>query len=403
MGRTARHFHIERDRLIDNPDEEFYIGWVYSDVPYRYYRLEITNQPVSGSTPSTVRLSLSHWALSDEEPAQLTHGLIGGIRWLPNTPYTTLAGTMSFSARFVLEGVTSASSGIIAEAGGGGRGYALYIHNGFLVQDYGTGSAVNAQGVLLSIDLNAIALKPRFILEVRVSSLGGTTIAIDGTVYASHAISIGDNTIAGVEEGGIGSSYGIAVRANLAGWTSVGQGVFTGGKIVQAIVYPNDRSIIGRGTVVPGSFFTQSSRVNADYGCEKAFNGTMFPTHTAGTAYTHWLQVELPTAVVVLRYRIWAAPLTSFIDAPIEWLFQGSDDGATWVTLDTRVNSMPPISAGAGINFDTLVSLAIPYGEYEVAAQRLFRFYRLYVTKTGGGNPTRDTILKVSEIELLGR
>ena len=64
---------------------------------------------------------------------------------------------------------------------------------------------------------------------------------------------------------------------------------------------------------------------------------------------------------------------------------------------------MPPLSAGAGINYDTTVSLTIPYGEYEVGVQRLYRFYRLYVTKTGGGNPTRDTILKVSEIELIGR
>ena len=164
----------------------------------------------------------------------------------------------------------------------------------------------------------------------------------------------------------------------------------------------SERSIIGRGKVVPGAIYSQSSLVNADYGCEKAFNGTMFPTHTAGAAYTHWLQVELPASVIVSRYRIWSAPLTSFVDAPIDWLFQGSNDGTNWQTLDTRVNSMPPLSAGAGINFDTLVSLSIPYGEYEVQARVLYRFYRLYVTKTGGGNPSRDTILKVSEIELLG-
>lgn len=142
----------------------------------------------------TERLSINDWALSDEEPAQLAHGLLGGIRWLPNTPYTTLANTKSFSTRFILEdleGVTSTSSGIFAEAGGGGRGYALYIHNGFLVQDYRTGSAINFNGVLTSIDLRLITLLPRFLVEVIVSSLGGTTIAIDGNVFASHAISIG--------------------------------------------------------------------------------------------------------------------------------------------------------------------------------------------------------------------
>ena len=114
------------------------------------------------------------------------------------------------------------------------------------------------------------------------------------------------------------------------------------------------------------------------------------------------MQVDLLPTRLVKRYRVWAAPLASFVDAPIDWLFQGSNDGTNWEILDTRVNSMPPLSAGAGINYDTLVSLTIPHGEYLVQTPGSYRFYRLYVTKTGGGNPTRDTILKVSEIELMG-
>ncbi len=106
---------------------------------------------------------------------------------------------------------------------------------------------------------------------------------------------------------------------------------------------------------------------------------------------------------MVSKYRIWAAIDVDFKDAPIDWTLQGSSDGNSWAILDTRVNSEPPNTSGLGLTFDSPVTLLIPYGEYVVASPGSYTRYRLNVTKTGGGTANRTTILKVAEIELLGR
>ena len=257
-------------------------------------------------------------------------------------------------ARLLVEVVTAQTTGILLEAGGSGTGYALYIHDGNLVQDYGTGTAINFHGVEQVVDLKTMTLQTRFMIEVSVSSTQGAKIAINGVVLASHNISIGTILIAGTDPGGIGLVYGSTVRANRGGWTTTGQGVLTRGKIVQALVFPLDQAnIIGRAIEagntsspdVTGAIYTESSRVNNDYSALRAFDGRMFPTHTAGAAYTHWLQVQLPRDAVVFRYRLWAAPITSYIDAPIDWTLQASMDGTNWNIVDTRVNSMPPDTA----------------------------------------------------------
>ncbi len=163
--------------------------------------------------------------------------------------------------------------------------------------------------------------------------------------------------------------------------------------------------IIGRGLIPSGASWLASSRFdnNPVYGAYSAISGTFLSTQTLHSSpFPHWYQFFLPTSVVVLEYRIWAAPDETFKDAPIDWTLQGSSDGTSWAILDTRVNSEPPNTSGLGLTSDSPVTLLIPYGEYVVATPGSYTYYRLHVTKTGGGTGNRTTVLKVGELELLG-
>lgn len=53
--------------VTDAPASDFYEGTVTSDDAYTYYRLEVNGQPTMPHN-SVERLSINHWALSDEEP-----------------------------------------------------------------------------------------------------------------------------------------------------------------------------------------------------------------------------------------------------------------------------------------------------------------------------------------------
>ena len=53
--------------VTDAPASDFYEGTVTSDDAYTYYRLEVNGQPTMPHN-GVERLSINHWALSDEEP-----------------------------------------------------------------------------------------------------------------------------------------------------------------------------------------------------------------------------------------------------------------------------------------------------------------------------------------------
>ena len=97
--------------------------------------------------------------------------------------------------------------------------------------------------------------------------------------------------------------------------------------------------------------------------------------------FTLWLQQELPESQVVNRYT-----LTSGNDSPArdpaDWEFQGSDDGDTWVVLDSRV--------------DESFSARNLTREFIIENEEAYKYYRLVITKNGG-----TELLQISEWRLL--
>ena len=82
-----------------------------------------------------------------------------------------------------------------------------------------------------------------------------------------------------------------------------------------------------------------------------------------------WLQYDLGRMGIVQRYTV-----TSSFDLvprdPKNWQFQGSNDGATWTTLDTQSNQM----------FAERFELKT----YTVASPASYRYYRLNITANNG-------------------
>ena len=86
-------------------------------------------------------------------------------------------------------------------------------------------------------------------------------------------------------------------------------------------------------------------------------------------ATTGWVTYELPQATTVVSYAVASANDSPGRD-PRDWQLQGSSDGTSWTTLDTRVNQ------GFSDRFLTR--------EYAVDNHTAYRFYRLNITANAG-------------------
>lgn len=116
-----------------------------------------------------------------------------------------------------------------------------------------------------------------------------------------------------------------------------------------------------------------SASYTAAYAGNGKYNGAssddwMYQSSTAGTPF--WLKTDFGsgTPVVATWYRITPTGRTN--ESPNAFTFEGSNDDATWVTLDTR--------AAEGATW--------PLGPraYTFTNTTAYRYYRLYATTTGG-------------------
>ena len=111
------------------------------------------------------------------------------------------------------------------------------------------------------------------------------------------------------------------------------------------------------------------SSINPGEGPEKAVDGLLTTKFTdpkgkagSGTLTQCWLQLDYEDARMVTGYT-WATANDcynpSFNDCrnPIDWEFQGSDDGVNWVVLDTQKGHRTSVGANAWIN----ETFSVPY------------------------------------------
>ena len=101
--------------------------------------------------------------------------------------------------------------------------------------------------------------------------------------------------------------------------------------------YGNGEYIATSSSSVDGS--SRSGYYAFDKAAPNASTGDSW--HTSGT-YTAILTLQAPTSFVLSRYELYhrANQNTSENTAPKDWKIEGSNDGTTWVTLDTRTNEV---------------------------------------------------------------
>ena len=114
-------------------------------------------------------------------------------------------------------------------------------------------------------------------------------------------------------------------------------------------------------------------------GKDKIFDGDK-GTKWLTFATTGWVQAQLRAPRTVTNYALTSANDVPERD-PKDWTLQGSADGTTWTTLDTRTGQT---FSGRGVTLG-----------FEVADPQPYLFYRLTVTANGGA-----PIVQLAEVEL---
>ncbi|HEY8991244.1 MAG TPA: LamG-like jellyroll fold domain-containing protein [Luteolibacter sp.] len=118
-------------------------------------------------------------------------------------------------------------------------------------------------------------------------------------------------------------------------------------------------------------------------GSDTAFDGNPASKWFGWNAPTGWLQYDFGAgnAQVVKRYTINSADVPA--RDPKDWLFQGSQDGSTWTTLDTQNGQTFAINMGMNI--------------YPIGNTTAYRYYRINITANNGA-----TGVAISELGLWG-
>ena len=117
-----------------------------------------------------------------------------------------------------------------------------------------------------------------------------------------------------------------------------------------------------------------------------AFDGlTSTKWYTDINASTGWIQYKFGSGLAwkITRYQVTSANDVAQRD-PKNWQFQGSNDGVTWTTLDTRTN-------------ETFASRLLTK-TYDFANSTPYRWYRLNITANNGGS---GYPIQISELSLL--
>lgn len=134
-----------------------------------------------------------------------------------------------------------------------------------------------------------------------------------------------------------------------------------------------------------GLVVTASSENNTgDWNRAGAFDGVIgdnFDAWASASGPPQWLQAQVTNAQICGGYDISARP-SAPDQAPNAWTFLGSNDGATWTTLDTRSGQV--FSAGETKHYTFLNSI-------------VFNYYRINITAVNGGG-----VAAISELTFLG-
>jgi len=184
---------------------------------------------------------------------------------------------------------------------------------------------------------------------------GYTVLAgnLTGTSYVDTSASAGVNS---------GVNYYYVVQAVNSAGTSGNSMVFGSS---HSMLIPRLANLAFGGTTLAST--NTGSQVG---GSDDAFNGDPGSKWYGFSAPTGWLRYDFGAnnAQVVKRYTINSADVAT--RDPKDWQFQGSQDGSTWTTLDTR----------SGQTF----TIPMAQNTYNIGNTTAYRYYRINITANNG-------------------
>lgn len=131
------------------------------------------------------------------------------------------------------------------------------------------------------------------------------------------------------------------------------------------------------------SLILTESNIVGEHHAERAFDKDISPDRFwESTKFPIWLQMDIKggESKKIKRYSLQAGESTARM--PMDWQFQGSNDGKTWAVLDIQINQTGWKQGKERI--------------YNIAKPSAYKSYRLYFTK--GNEPE---ILRIYEIKII--
>lgn len=155
-------------------------------------------------------------------PTYATDGMTDPVSWEPATSYLTLdESPTEFSVR-VDATIGPGDTGVLAEGGGSGSGFSLYLFGGVLHAQAGNGAGTSADGTRAVVEVAAPT--GRVVIEVSVKAGGHLALYVNGALVGRSVTPGG--SLVGSSANGQGQVHN-TLAGNPNSWPNNG-GVFAG-------------------------------------------------------------------------------------------------------------------------------------------------------------------------------
>ena len=258
-------------------------------------------------------------------------------------------------------------------------GVSIYKNGSLLKADTGPVSA-SGNHLFAQVLTNWITVTPGDYFEVYASNPNNTTISVSASLMVEYSPT---GVLQG--SGGGGSGDGIVPVSNSITTPTSGKAqLYALAPLVPRMTGATTPS----GTASASDYYSGDSYHQAwaafcgfPYGTTGANGGGWL---TNGNS-TGWLQYQFPSACIVRAYAFsgWSADTWNG-RVPTAWTLQGSNNGSTWTTLDTRT-----CSADAFVRYVKRVFI--------VASPNSYAYYRLNITANNG-----NSYMGVQQLQLYG-
>ncbi|MDQ0657517.1 hypothetical protein [Paenibacillus sp. W2I17] len=155
----------------------------------------------------------------------------------------------------------------------------------------------------------------------------------------------------------------------------------------KVFIESNDNAIpVITSNTSPSGIASASSINSASFDAYQAFNGIQDERYGwASLTPISWLQYQFPTKKIIYKYSLAMRTNVTYYatgEPPKTWIFEGSNDGVSWVVLDTQTNNA------------TLARGSVE--EYRINNSDAYTYYRVNVSANQGN----ATITVIAELKM---